>query len=738
MLFTSLFLGEVANRKFLNMSLTKLSFFLFFQAAFLVLSCTTGTDQVNPDIESQTINWEKEFPGIWKSEVYKPSKFNLLNATYTQPREKSLNGMDVVDAPIDMGEVVATKANGKVFLRFPLDREEQIYGLGLHFHSVQQRGRILKLHMDHYGGRDNGRTHAPVPFFVSSKGYGVLINTARYIDAYVGTGVTKDSKNPPVVRDRNTDGNWQAMPYSDNLEFVIPGEGVELIFFAGKDMMEVVQRFNLYCGGGFIPPKWGLGFWHRTPTLYSDKDVEKEALIFKEKGFPLDVVGLEPGWHSKAYPCSFEWSKERFPEPGKFTEKMLGHNIRLNLWCNPYLWPGSNLDKKMEKYIGSHTVWNGTVPDYTIPEARKVMQGHMLKHQIGFGVSGYKIDEVDGYDRWLFPDVATFPSGKDGETMRQVYGNLFMDLTTEQYRKGNTRTFGLVRAANAGSVSYPFVIYNDYYSHNGFITALVNSGFNGVLWTPEVRSGGSAEDWVRRMQTVCFSPMAMLNAWADGTKPWTFNEVYNHCKEVALLRMQLLPYIYSIYADYYFTGRPPFYAINLLEGYSHEEKVTKGKLDGTKNPYAMAQVKEVKDQYMMGPSIMVAPMFEGQSERKVLLPAGKWYDFYTGDYVGSDEEISVEAGIDKIPLFVKDGAIIPMIPPIRQTVEWAGNSLELRVYGHADGKFILYDDDGETFNYERGEYATLQLEVKEGKGHLNEIPTQNWNYGEITWRYMVN
>ena len=158
------------------------------------------------------------------------------------------------------------------------------------------------------------------PFFVSSRGYGAFINSARYIDTWVGTSVRKDSKNPPVVRDRNTDKNWEAQPYSDNLEFLVPAEGVEVVLFAGPTMLDVVRRFNLYNGGGALPPRWGLGFWHRVPTLFSDKEVNAEVAEFEKRGFPLSVIGFEPGWMSRSYPCTYEWDKTRFPEP----EKILG------------------------------------------------------------------------------------------------------------------------------------------------------------------------------------------------------------------------------------------------------------------------------------------------------------------------------------------------------------------------------------------------------------------------------
>lgn len=107
------------------------------------------------------------------------------------------------------------------------------------------------------------------------------------------------------------------------------------------------------------------------------------------------------------------------------------------------------------------------------------------------------------------------------------------------------------------------VIYNDYYSHEDFITALINSGYSGVLWTPEVRSSKTSEEWLRRMQTVIFSPMAMINAWSSGTKPWSFPEVEKEVREIAMLRMQLMPYFYSEFAKYHFEGTPLFRGMNL-------------------------------------------------------------------------------------------------------------------------------------------------------------------------------
>ena len=704
---------------------------------FMVLAAFACVQKDNVNLE-----WKKEGQGIWKISVGKQEKVTLLSELDITPQWKAIE--EIGDAPlaIDPKDVKTEVVDGKTYIRFPLDKDEKIFGLGLNFKTVEQRGRVMRLHVDHYGGSDNGRTHAPIPFFVSSKGYGALINSARYIDVWVGTSVRQDSSNPPVAKDRNTDKDWTAQPYSDNLEFLIPAEGAEVIVFFGKTMLDVVRRYNLYNGGGCLPPKWGLGFWHRVPSLFTDTEIEREVQEFRDKGFPLNVVGLEPGWMTASYPCTYEWDNTRFPNPQAFTKKMKESNIQTNLWMNPYISPKGELYDRIKPYTSSHTVWCGIVPDYMMSEAQRILIDHFKKHQLNLGVSGYKMDENDGYDSWLWPDVASFPSGTSAEQMRQIYGSLMQKVTTQMYKDENKRTYGLVRAANAGTTSFPYVIYNDYYNHHDFITALVNSSFIGVLWTPEVRASRTSEEWLRRMQTVCFSPLAMLNAWADGTKPWTFPEVAESVKAISLLRMQLIPYLYTAFADYTFKGTPPVRAMNLEEGYNMDEKMLQVSFDATNNPYALAIKKEVKDQFMVGNSLLVAPLFEGEKERKVILPKGKWYDFYTGEFAGEGEIISVSPGLDKIPVYVKDGGIVPMFPPIRQ-IDNKQYPLEVRHYGNAPGIYDLYDDDGETFNYQKGEFVrivlTVDVDASNNKMGKASIPGGKnvWSYSDYIFRYMT-
>jgi alpha-D-xyloside xylohydrolase len=146
---------------------------------------------------------------------------------------------------------------------------------------------------------------------------------------------------------------------------------------------------------------------------------------------------------------------------------------------------------------------------------------------------------------------------------------------------------------------------------------------------------------------------------------------------------------------------------------------------------------------MAGEFLLVAPLFTGQKSRKVILPKGKWFDFYTGEFVGDGSIIVVEPGLNKIPVFVKDGGIIPMMPP-RLNAPKAGEKFDLNIrhYGEAPGRYLLYDDDGETFDYEKGAYSFREIKVEGSKGNwkgklstaMNGKPN---NIEKVTWRFMT-
>ena len=183
----------------------------------------------------------------------------------------------------------------------------------------------------------------------------------------------------------------------------------------------------------------------------------------------------------------------------------------------------------------------------------------------------------------------------------------------------------------------------------------------------------------------------------------------------------------------------------LVEGYLDAEKTEAGVLDDVSNPYSEAVRKGVVDQYLMGDSLLVAPLFGKETHRSVVLPRGKWYDFYTGELVGGGEVIEVEAALSKLPLFVRNGGIIPLAPVATNTKALGeGYPLEIRHYGDAPGSMMLYDDDGESYDYEQGQFNWYLMQVESGADEpLKGTATQSSgsyggkSYDAFNWRFMT-
>lgn len=662
------------------------------------------------------IKWTKTAPGVWKTTIGAPEGLTPLTCLNRKPIIAAMEELPEPEQPFSGENIwLRTLAAGGWLLSVPLEANEKLYGLGLQFMRLNQRGRTRYLRVNSDPKQDTGETHAPVPFVVSGRGYGLLVDCARAVTFYCGSALRSGGHAEAQARDRSTDPGWTATPAGDRLEVILPLEGSGVYLFSGPGLEEVVRRYNLFCGGGTLPPRWGLGFWHRVPALYNDAEVLEEALEFRRRGIPCDVIGLEPGWHSASYPATYEWDKGRYPDPDGFIRGLREEGFRLNLWEHPYVSPKSSLYTDLKTLSGSYSVWGGLAPDYTLEEARRhYMEQHTREHAAR-GVSGYKLDECDGSEltrnSWMFPAHAEFPSGHDGEQMRQLYGLLLQDMTDRIFRGLNHRTYGLVRASNAGAPPLPYVLYSDLYDHRQFVRALCGASFSGLLWCPEVRRAASAEDWVRRMQTVCFSPLAMLNAWGDNVKPWSYPEAEPVIRHYIRLRMRLLPYLYTAFAEYEARGIPPFRAMPLVladdrrsgqHGQSSRPEDSAEVFDTAEGAYGRQNGREWDDQFCIGRDLLVAPLFAGEMGREVMLPAGVWYEAETGVRHEGNRIVYVDCPLERIPLFVREGAVIPLMPAADHMPD-AGVEIpvELVHFGTQPGEGLLYDDDGETFEYER-------------------------------------
>lgn len=623
--------------------------------------------------------------------------------------------------PFSLESIVVEHTQVRTNIIIPLGPEEKLYGAGLQFKCTEERGRTKYLRVNSDPKHDTGETHAPVPFYVSSTGYGILIDTARIVTIHFGSTVRADSSNPPQPRSSSDDPFWRATMLSDSVEAEFIGDKASVYVIKGNSMMEVVRKFNLLTGPGVIPPLYALGFWYRVPSKADQDWIVAKMEECRAKGFPVDVCGLEPGWHSTNYPDSYLFHPVRFPDPNGLSAALRNMGIHLNVWEHPWVSPEAPFYEEIKERSGTNTVWGGLAPDLADESVQEAFIAQHERDHLSAGIEGYKLDECDGSEltdcSWMFPATARFPSGLDGEEMRQVYGLLYQNMIKRMFEKHGKRTFGLVRAGGTGSSGMPFVLYSDLYDHKDYITALYNSGFSGLLWTPEVRRAVNSEDWVRRFQSNVFSPLNLLNAWGDATEPWSYSDVAGIIRKLIGLRMSLLPYIYNAYAEYAFKGIPVIRPMELEFGNLTTRMAQEGhkEFDTTDAPYGRTRTFSFSDQYMFGPSMLVAPMVAPDKERKVFLPEGIWHDAFTGEVLNGGDFITVHKDLSEMPVYIKDGALIPYTKELMHAPD-EPVPVYVRGYGNIEGStLVLYDDDGVTLDWKKGLCSHTLISIEDGR-----------------------
>lgn len=518
----------------------------------------------------------------------------------------------------------------------PLEPDEQIYGLGLQLKAFNLRGKKLTVRPNADPVSPNGDSHAPVPFFISTKGYGIYLDAARYAEFYFGSSdfVKVSTVNAPRKEiAANTEQLYAAnLGGESNISIQIPAcKGIDIYIFEGKNITDIVSQYNMLSGGGCNVPEWALSAIYRCYTKYTQYQVEQLAAKFHDGNFAVGTIGLEPGWMSGAYSCTYDWSGERYPEPQKLISALKNYNFHINLWEHAFVNPAAPFYNKILKYSGNYAVWQGCVPDFSLEQARSIFAKHHRKLS-DLGIDGFKLDECDGSDitgGWSFPNMAQFPSGLDGEQYHSLFGVLYMQTILEAL--GGKPTLSQVRNAGALSASYPFVLYSDLYDHKDFIRGCATAGFSGLLWSPEVRHAESKEEFIRRLQNNVFSVQCLINAWYCEEVPWKELNCENEVKELLDIREKLIPMLSKAFERYQKSGIPPVRA--LVSDYTYD-----------------SEVYNIDDQYIFCDNLIVAPIAVGENGRKVYLPDGSWRDFFTRQKVNSGW---FEVSTDGIPVYEK-------------------------------------------------------------------------------------
>ena len=502
-------------------------------------------------------------------------------------------------------------------LEIPMQDDENIYGLGLQLKQMNFTGKHAKLKVNADPVVATGDSHAPVPFFVSTAGYGIYFDTARYVEFDFGRKLQAEND---CKREDNTHVKLSTAELYTGLNtkgayitvHIPVAQGVDIYIIEGETITDIVSQYNMLSGGGCNVPEWGLGLWYRCCGTYNQEQVLVTANYFKEKQIPCSVIGIEPGWQTHAYSCSFEWNKDKFPEPETMLKSLYANGYHVNLWEHAYTHPNSKIYQVLEPYSANYLVWDGLVPDFSLDDSQQIFAKHH-NNCVDFGfIDGYKLDECDSSDYtqgWCFPDYTAFPSGMDGEQYHCLFGVLYMQ-TIMQSLNGK-ETYSEVRNAGALSAAYPFVLYSDLYAHEDFIRGMVTSGFSGLLWTPEVRHADTKEEFLRRLQSTVFSVQCLINGWYCEELPWISFDCENELRYWIRVREQLKPLLMKAFDQYARTGIAPIRA--LVSDYTHDRETF-----------------YIDDEYIFCDELIVAPIKVGEKGRKVYLPKGEWVNYFTG------------------------------------------------------------------------------------------------------------
>ena len=573
---------------------------------------------------------------------------------------------------------------------------EALYGLGQHQAGVwNYRGESVDISQDN--------TNIAVPLLLSSQGYGLYWNN--------------DSRS----RFNNRFANYMYITseVADNIDY---------FFFYGPDFDRIIAAYRELTGQAPMFGKWAYGFWQCKNRYKSQEEILEIAKKYRDLHIPVDNIVQDWFWWNRKGEHVFNTN---YPDPKGMIDQLHAENFHLMISVWPFFEPGSAVYDEMEKrgwFVDKfkfakppyHT--NGmAVYDATNPEARKYYWQLMDKALFNIGVDAWWLDTTEPETEGQEENILLGHKLAAGSGDRYV--NIYPLMTTGAVYDGQRsasdkkRVFILSRSAFAGDQRYGVTawsgdINSDFFSFRRQIPAGLNFALSGIpYWTTDIGGFVSADPgdpayrelFIRWFQYGTFNPILRVH----GTRKTDQNELWSYGPDAQKilvsfdrLRYRMLPYIYSLAwkttSESYTPMRP------LVMDFRSD-----------------VRAQNIGDQFMYGPAFLVSPVTEPDATtRRLYLPQAKWYDFWTGSTIGGGKTIDASAPLDRLPLYIRAGSILPLGPDEEWSTEKLADPIELRIYRGADADFTLYEDENDTYNYENGAYATIPLHWDEAKQAL--------------------
>ena len=611
-----------------------------------------------------------------------------------------------------------------------IEADEHFYGFGERTGLLDKRSEVKTNWttdaLDY--GLLTDEMYQAIPFFIAlrpSVAYGIFFNTTFKSQFDIG------AEEPGV---------WRMETRASELDYYI---------IYGPEPAQILRTYTQLTGRMPLPPKWSLGY-HQCRWSYESEAVVRElAREFRDRTIPCDVIHLDIDY-MRGYRV-FTWSPKRFPEPAKLLSDLARDGFKTVTIIDPGVKYEPEADYHVFEegiegdYFVRHAdgklfhgyVWpdKALFPDFIRPDVRG-WWGNLHKSLTDIGVAGIWNDMNEpalddrpfgdpGNKIWFPLDAPQGPieeRATHAET-HNLYGSMMARASCEGLEKlrSNERSFVLTRSGYAGVQRWSSVWMGDNQSlweHLEIsLPMLCNMGLSGVAFVGCDIGGfagnATAEMFARWMQVGMLYPLMRGHSAMSTARhePWVFGDrVEKICREYINLRYQLLPYIYTLFWEAATTGAPILRP--LLYDYPNDTKT-----------YTLY------DQVLLGSSLMAAPIYRpGIEHRAVYLPEGVWYDWWTGDRYEGGTHILAHAPLERMPLYVRAGAIIPMAPVMQHVDERPLDQLTLRIWP-GSGEWTLYEDDGHTFEYKSGAWATTKYSVRSDGQHIVvEIAAREGNW----------
>jgi alpha-glucosidase len=607
--------------------------------------------------------------------------------------------------------------NEKVSLSLLIKAGEGFYGWGEWFNAFQRkRGALHVSSHEAVSLLQNIRTYSGIPFFLSTTGYGFFL-----LNSYTS--------------------KWQIKTSQGVLDITSQGPPADYILIYGPAFKEIIRIYTALTGRPPLLPRWAFGLWGTGYPQESQEKVIAHVRRHRKWGTPLDVVILDYHWEERFH--NFQWRPSLFPEPERLIAELESHGVHLGLIFTPFLntrnLPLQKIMLKMLKqdiprgmlaaderalpefeqarsqgYLAHEDVlwWfgRGGMVDFTNPEAARWWNS-MLRRLYDQGVAFFKNDDGE-----YLPGDSHSALGMRGREYHNLYGFFYGKAISEGMAElDDRRPMIYARSVWAGSQHYPALFMGDQNPTFNFLKRTLRAGLNlGLMgfayWTADIfglEGKTSPETHMRYAQWTLFAPVARYfwrPAQVDRTRyPWSHGpQAEASFQKHVELRYRLLPYYYALAWQAYQTG------ISILRPLILEFQ------DST-------DLRDVYDQVMLGDRLMLCPVVESGADcRKVHLPPGTWHDFWSEGSWEGPAEIELPAPIDRLPILVRGGTILPMGPSFQHIPDkHRFDRLQLHCWPPYPARGLIYDDDGCTRAYQRGDYSTTEILLEDKDGGLS-------------------